>query len=61
MTFWNPLKEALEFLGDEKIAAQQKAYMRDQYEFYGCKAPTISSALNEFYKENKATSWEELK
>ena len=61
MKFWKPLQAALEFLGDKDIAAQQKAYMRDQFDYYGCKMPTIKSALSEFLKDNKAISWTELK
>ncbi len=61
MTFWNPLIETFEELRDDDIAAQQKAYMKGKFDFYGCKMPTVKSALSAFYKENKSSDWEELK
>lgn len=61
MSFWEPLQEQFERSGNPQRAKQQEAYMRNQYEFYGIMMGPLKALLNEFYKTNKATDWEELK
>jgi 3-methyladenine DNA glycosylase AlkD len=46
--YLNPLKESFEALADTGNARQMKAYMKDQFEFYGLKAPVRREIQKEF-------------
>ena len=59
--FVQNLRKALELRATPKNAAQQKAYMRNQYEFFGLKAPEQAELRREFLKTHGLAPTDELR
>lgn len=51
-TFVSNLKTALEAQANPENAVQQKAYMRNQFEFFGLKAPEQRALYSDFLKQH---------
>lgn len=51
MEYTNHLRALMETHGDAAKARQMKQYMRNQYEFFGLKAPERRKLLSAFFKE----------
>lgn len=60
-TFVINLRKALEQKANPDIAAQQKAYMRNQYDFFGLKAPDQAELRREFLKVHGLPPADELR
>ena len=59
--FVQNLRKALELRVTPKNAAQQKAYMRNQFEFFGLKAPEQAELRREFLKTHGLAPTDELR
>ena len=60
-TFLQNLRKAFELRSNPENAAQQKAYMRNQYDFFGLKAPEQAELRCEFLKAHGLPPIDELR